>query len=76
VVQDWWRWRGSRHVHHPRSRPRVVPLKVRYPGRAIVKAVLGDDVLLVRRGRPLVPYRCSLPTNDVTAATSLHVHLA
>jgi hypothetical protein len=27
--------------------------KVRYPGGAVVKAVLDDDVLLVRRGRPL-----------------------
>jgi hypothetical protein len=41
-------------------RPREVPLKVRYPGRAVVKAVLGDDVLLVRRRRPLVHVRLQL----------------
>jgi hypothetical protein len=53
VVRHRWRWWGRRHVSHPRPRPREVPLKVRYPGRAVVKAVLGDDVLLVCRGRPL-----------------------
>jgi hypothetical protein len=37
-----------------------VPLKVRYPGGAVVKAVLGDDVLLVRRGRPLCHLRLQL----------------
>ena len=51
---------GSRHVRHPCPRPREVPLKVRYPGRAVVKAVLGDDVLLVRRGHPLVHVRLHL----------------
>jgi hypothetical protein len=60
VVRDRWRWRGSRHVCHPRPHPREVPLKVRYPGRAVVKAVLGDDVLLVRRRRPLVHVRLQL----------------
>jgi hypothetical protein len=45
--------RGSKHVRHPHPRPREVPLKVSYPGRAVVKAVLGDDVLLVRHGHPL-----------------------
>jgi hypothetical protein len=49
-----------RHVHHPRPRPREVPLKVRYPGGVVVKAVLGDDVLLVRRGRPLCHVRLQL----------------
>jgi hypothetical protein len=53
VVRDKWWWRGSRHVRRPRPRPREVPLKVRYPGRTVVKAVLVDDILLVRRGRPL-----------------------
>jgi hypothetical protein len=60
VVQDRWRWRGSRRVRHPRPRPREVPLKVRYPGRAVMKAVLGDDVLLMRRGHPLVHVRLQL----------------
>jgi hypothetical protein len=60
VVRERWQWRGSRHVHHPRPRPREVPLKLRYPGRAIVKAVLGDDILLVHRGRPLVHVRLQL----------------
>jgi hypothetical protein len=57
VVRDRWQWRGSRHVRHPHPRPQEVPLKVRYPGGAVVKAVLGDDVLLVRRGRPLCHVR-------------------
>jgi hypothetical protein len=60
VVGDRWRWWGSRHVHRPRTRPREVPLKVRYPGGAVVKAVLGDDVLLVCRGRPLCHLRLQL----------------
>jgi hypothetical protein len=51
---------GSRHVHHSRPLPREVALKVRYPGRAVVKAVLGDDVLLVPRGRPLGHVRLQL----------------
>jgi hypothetical protein len=33
---------------------------VRYPGRTVMKAVLGDDVLLVRRGRPLVHVQLQL----------------
>jgi hypothetical protein len=76
MVRDRWRWWGSRHVRHPRPRPREVPLKVRYPGHAVVKAVLGDDVLLVRTDAHLSTYGCSLLTNDVTADTPLRVHLA
>jgi hypothetical protein len=60
VVRDRWRWRGSRHVRHPCPHPRDVPLKVRYPGRAVVKVVIGGDVLLVRRGRPLGHVRLQL----------------
>jgi hypothetical protein len=77
VVRDRWEWRGSRHVRHPRPRPQEVPLKVRYPGRAIAKAVLGDDVLLARRERSLghVRLHCSLSTNDVATAMPLRVHL-
>jgi hypothetical protein len=41
------------HVRHPHPRPQEVPLKVRYPSGAIVKAVLDDNVLLVRRRCPL-----------------------
>jgi hypothetical protein len=62
VVQDRWRWwgRGSRHVCHPRPRPREVPLKVRYLGRVVVTAVLADDVLPVCRERSLVHIRLQL----------------
>jgi hypothetical protein len=63
------------HVRHPRPRPREVPLKVRYPGRVVVKAVLGDDILLVRRGRHSATYTCNLSTNDVATDTPLRVHL-
>jgi hypothetical protein len=57
VVRDRCRWRGSRHIRHPRPRPQEVPPKVRYPA---VKAVLSDDVLLLRRGRPLVHVQLQL----------------
>jgi hypothetical protein len=38
----------------------VVTLKVSYPGRAVVKAVLGDNILLMRHGRPLIHVRLQL----------------
>jgi hypothetical protein len=53
VVRDKWRWRGSRHVRHPRPRSWEVPLKVRYPGGVVMKVVLGENVMLVCRGHPL-----------------------
>jgi hypothetical protein len=33
---------------------------VRYPGGAVMKVVLGDDILLVRRERPLCHVRLQL----------------
>jgi hypothetical protein len=41
-----------------------------------VKAVLGDDVLLVRRGRPLGHVRLQLVDERRRAGTPLRVHLA
>jgi hypothetical protein len=63
-------------VRHPDPRPWEVPLKVRYPGGTVVKAVLGDDVLLVRRGRPLGHVRLQLVDERRRAGTPLRVHLA
>jgi hypothetical protein len=76
MVQHRLRWRGSRHVRHPRPRPREVPLKVRYPGVAVMKVVLSDDVLLVRRGRPLDHVRLQLFDEQRRRSHTLHVHLA
>jgi hypothetical protein len=41
-----------------------------------VKAVLGDDILLMRHGHPLYHVRLQPATNDVAAGTPLRVHLA